>query len=164
VMGKSATVGLVNNGVEEHKGGELQQTAYKLLKESGLPFVGNIEARQIPHGDADVVVTDGFTGNVVLKLTEGTADVLMGKIKNIFTTNWRTKLAAALVMPYMKELKKMMDTAEYGGAPVLGLAKPVIKAHGNSKAYAFQNAIRVAGEFAAAGVIEGITESVREKE
>lgn len=159
--GREATVGLVNVGTEDTKGGELQHEAFALLKESGLSFVGNIEARDIPFNVADVVVADGFTGNVILKLTEGVADVFMSNIKRIFKTNPLTKLAAALVMPQFKGFKKKMDTSEYGGAPLLGVSKPVIKAHGNSKAAAVKNAIRVAADFANAGVIEAIAEAVR---
>lgn len=159
--GRPARVGLVNVGTEDTKGGDLQHEAFALLKESGLNFVGNIEARDIPGGVADVVVADGFTGNVILKLTEGVADFLMGGLKGIFQTNLKTKLAAALVMPQLRAFKKTMDTSEYGGAPLLGVSRPVIKTHGNSKAPAVKNAIRVAADFAAAGVIEEITAAVR---
>lgn len=159
--GKRATVGLVNVGTEDSKGGELQHQAFGLIRDSGVNFVGNIEARDIPHGVADVVVADGFTGNVILKMMEGTADVMMGNIKEIFMTNWRTKLAALMVKPYLRGFKRKMDTSEYGGAPILGVSKPVIKTHGNSKASAVKNAIRVAADFAAAGVIEEITAAVQ---
>ncbi len=151
-----ATVGLVNVGTEDTKGGQLQLEAFDLLKNSGLPFIGNIEARQIPYGVAKVVVADGFTGNVVLKMMEGTADVIMSHIKGIFLSTPLTRLAALMVKPHLAGFKKKMTTEEYGGAPLLGLSRPVIKAHGNSKAYAFKNAIRVAAEFAGAGVIEEI--------
>lgn len=154
-------VGLVNVGTEDTKGGELQHETFQLLKESGLHFIGNIEARDIPFNAADVVVADGFTGNVVLKMMEGVADVFMKNIKGIFTTNLRTKIAALLVKPYLRGFKKKMDTSEYGGAPLLGVSRPVIKAHGNSKAAAIKNAIRVAADFAQAGVIEQIEAAVR---
>lgn len=154
--GKPATVGLLNVGVEESKGDELRQTVYGLLKESELNFVGNIEARETPFGAADVVVADGFSGNILLKTMEGTADALMKNVKGLFMTNLITKIAALLVKPYLKSLKKRLDTSEYGGAPVLGVTKPVIKAHGNSNRKAVKNAIRVAAEFAAAGVTEKI--------
>lgn len=159
--GKPATVGLVNVGTEDCKGGDLQHEAFKLLKDSGLNFVGNIEARQIPFGAADVVVADGFTGNVILKLMEGVADVFMGNIKQVFLANLKTKLAALAVKPQLRAFKKKMDTSEYGGAPLLGVAKPVIKTHGNSKAAAVKNAIRVAADFSKAGVIEQIAQAVR---
>ncbi|NLN81755.1 MAG: phosphate acyltransferase PlsX [Clostridiales bacterium] len=159
--GRPATVGLVNVGTEDTKGGELQHAAFALIKESGLNFIGNIEARDIPSGVADVVVADGFTGNVILKLTEGVADVFMKNIKGIFMTNALTKLAALAVKPYLKGFKKKMDTSEYGGAPLLGVSKPVIKTHGNAKAASVKNAIRVAAEFANKGVIEQISEAVK---
>ena len=158
--GKPATVGLVNVGTEDCKGGDLQHEAFKLLKDSGLNFVGNIEARQIPFGAADVVVADGFTGNVILKLMEGVADAFMGNIKQVFLANLKTKLAALAVKPQLRAFKKKMDTSEYGGAPLLGVAKPVIKTHGNSKAAAVKNAIRVAADFSKAGVIEQIAQAV----
>ncbi len=159
--GKPATVGLVNVGTEDCKGGDLQHEAFKLLKDSDLNFVGNIEARQIPFGAADVVVADGFTGNVILKLMEGVADAFMGNIKQVFLANLKTKLAALAVKPQLRAFKKKMDTSEYGGAPLLGVAKPVIKTHGNSKAAAVKNAIRVAADFSKAGVIEQIAQAVR---
>ncbi|MDD2361584.1 MAG: phosphate acyltransferase PlsX [Oscillospiraceae bacterium] len=159
--GKPVTVGLVNVGTEDTKGGELQHAAFALMKESGLNFAGNIEARDIPLGVVDVAVADGFTGNVILKLTEGVADVLLKNIKSVFLTNAVTKLAGLIIKPYLKGLKKKMDTSEYGGAPLLGLSKPVIKTHGNSKAAAVKNAIRVAAEFAEKGVIEQISMAVK---
>ncbi len=161
---KPATVGLVNVGTEETKGGELQHAAFALIQESGLNFVGNIEARDIPAGVADVVVADGFTGNVILKLTEGVADVFMKNIKSIFMTNTLTKLAALMIKPYLKNFKKKMDTSEYGGAPLLGVSKPVIKTHGNAKAASVKNAIRVAAGFANKRVIDQIAEAVKKTE
>ena len=158
--GKAAKVGLLNVGTEESKGGDLQHEAYGLLRDSGLNFVGNVEARDLPFHAADVVVADGFSGNVALKMMEGTADVLMGFIKGIFTTNLKTKLAYLMVKPHLKGLKKMMDTSEHGGAPLLGVSRPVIKAHGNSKAAAIKSAIRIAAEFSKAGVIEDIAAAV----
>lgn len=162
--GEPATVGLLNVGTEEHKGGELQHETYALLKESGLNFIGNVEARDVPGGVADVVVADGFSGNVLLKGIEGTVGLMMGFIKGIFYSNLITKIAALMVKPKLGGLKKKMSTEEHGGAPLLGITKPVIKAHGNSKALAIQNAVRVAAEFAQAGVIEMITESVKKGE
>lgn len=162
--GEPATVGLLNVGTEEHKGGELQHQTYDLLKNSNLNFIGNVEARDVPGGVADVVVADGFSGNVLLKGIEGSVNLVMGFIKEIFYTNWLTKLGALLVKPHLKGLKKKMSTAEHGGAPLLGITKPVIKAHGNSNALAIQNAVRVAAEFAAAGIIEKITASVQKGE
>ncbi|MCL2885138.1 MAG: phosphate acyltransferase PlsX, partial [Oscillospiraceae bacterium] len=125
VLGIEARVGLVNNGVEEHKGGALQKETYQLLKVSGLPFVGNIEAREIPMGAANVVVADGFTGNVILKLIEGVAEMFNANLKRIFKKNIITMAAAGMVSGGLKEFKEKMSTANYGGAPLLGLAKPV---------------------------------------
>ncbi|MBQ8752632.1 MAG: phosphate acyltransferase PlsX [Clostridia bacterium] len=161
--GEKPSVGLLNIGTEECKGGELQKSAFALLKDSDLHFIGNIEARDVPYGRAKVVVADGFTGNVLLKTIEGTAGMLMSSIKSLFMTNLLTKVAALMVKPHIAGLKKMMDTSEHGGAPVLGVNRPVIKAHGNSDARAIQSAIRVAAEFAEAGVIERIAEAVATK-
>ena len=160
--GKPATVGLLNVGTEESKGDELRQTVYGMLRESDLKFIGNVEARETPFGAADVVVADGFSGNVLLKTMEGTVDALMKNIKGLFMTNLATKLAALVIKPYLKGLKKRLDTSEHGGAPVLGVANPVIKAHGNSNAKAIKNAVRVAAEFAEAGVIEKIASALSE--
>lgn len=159
--GSQATVGLVNVGTEDTKGGELQHAAFELIKQSGLNFIGNVEARDIPAGVAQVVVADGFTGNVILKLTEGVADTIMKNIKDIFYTNAVTKIAALAVKPYLKQFKKKMDTSEYGGAPLLGLAKPVIKTHGNAGAASVKNAIRVAADFAKKDVVGQIAEIVK---
>lgn len=162
--GEPATVGLLNVGTEEHKGGDLQHETYALLKDSGLNFVGNVEARDVPGGVADVIVADGFSGNVLLKTIEGTVGLLMGFIKQIFKSNALTMFAAMLVKPKLGWLKKKMSADEHGGAPLLGITKPVIKAHGNSKALAIQNAVRVAAEFAEAGIIEKIAEAVKKGE
>ena len=146
VMGvESPAVALVNNGAEETKGTPLYKEAHQLLKANpAIRFVGNIEPRDVPSGQADVVVCDGFTGNVILKLTEGLAKTLMGQLKPIFTKNLATKLAFLTVKDGMKAFKKKMDPDEYGGAPLLGASRPVIKAHGSSNAKAFKNAIRQA--------------------
>ena len=161
--GRAATVGLLNVGTEDTKGGELQHEAFGMLKESGVNFIGNVEARDLPAGVADVVVADGFTGNVALKMMEGVADMILKNLKGVFMSTLATKLAALVLKPHLGAFKKKMDTSEYGGAPLLGIAKPVIKAHGNSKAAAVKNAIRVAAEFAAAGVIEDIAAAVGKK-
>jgi glycerol-3-phosphate acyltransferase PlsX len=147
---KNPRVALLNNGTEETKGGELQLAAYALLKESGLNFIGNAEARDVPGGVCDVLVADGFAGNIVLKLTEGVALNMMDMLKDIFQKNIITKLAAALVMPGLRQMKSRMDYSEYGGAPILGLQRPVIKAHGSSNAKAIKNAVRQAMAFAKA--------------
>lgn len=157
---KEPKIGLLNIGTEECKGTALQQEAYTLLQKSDLPFMGNVEARDVPAGAADIVVADGFTGNILLKCIEGTTSTLMRNVKGIFKTNLLTMLAALLVKPQIGAFKKKMDVSEYGGAPVIGVAKPVIKAHGNSDAKAFCSAIRQAANFADGGVIEAITEAV----
>lgn len=162
--GKTASVGLLNVGTEEHKGDELRHETYALLQNSGLSFIGNVEARDVPGGIADVIVADGFSGNVLLKSMEGTAAMVLGFVKGIFHANLFTGLAGLLVKPKVGGLKKKMSTEEYGGAPLLGVCKPVIKTHGNAKENAVKNAIRVAAQFAAAGVIEEIAATVNTKE
>lgn len=139
-------VGLVNIGTEETKGNELQTAAYPLLKNAPVHFIGNIEARDIPLGKCDVAVTDGFTGNIILKLTEGFGSYFGGVLKGIFMASAKTKLGALLVKKGVDSFKKSMDYTEFGGAPLLGIAKPVIKAHGSSNAKAIKNAIRQAKE------------------
>jgi len=156
-------VGLLNVGTEDTKGGELQLATFPLLKESGLNFIGNVEARDVPAGVADVVVADGFSGNILLKTLEGTVDMLMKNLKSSFMSSLRTKIGAALVMPGLRSLKKKLSTSEYGGAVLLGINKPVIKAHGNSKAKGFCSAIRVASEFAASGAIAEIESAIGKK-
>ena len=157
-------VGLLNVGTEDTKGGELQLATFPLLKESGLNFIGNVEARDVPAGVADVVVADGFSGNVLLKTLEGTVDMLLKNLKQSFMSSLRTKIGAALVMPGLRGLKKKLSTSEYGGAVLLGVNKPVIKAHGNSKADGFCSAIRIASEFAGSGAIAQIEQAVAKKE
>ena len=157
-------VGLLNVGTEDTKGGELQLATFPLLKESGLNFIGNVEARDVPAGVADVVVADGFAGNVLLKTLEGTVDMLLKNLKQSFMSSLRTKIGAALVMPGLRGLKKKLSTSEYGGAVLLGVNKPVIKAHGNSKAEGFCSAIRVASEFAASDAIAQIEAAVAKRD
>lgn len=149
-------VAIVNVGSEPGKGNELVKEAYPLLEQSRLNFTGNIEARQIPYGDADVIVCDGFVGNVILKLTEGLGIALFGMVKDALVKNMFTKLCAAILKPGLKTLKKKMDYSEYGGAPILGINGVAIKAHGSSDAKAFYNAIRSALVFADTGVNDKI--------
>ena len=137
-------VALLNNGSEETKGTELQQKAFELLRQTKLNFIGNCEGRDLPADFCDVVVCDGFVGNVVLKLTEGVAKTLLGMLKKIFLQNLITKLSYLGIKGGLGELKRMMDSEEVGGAPLLGAAKPVIKAHGSSHAKGIKNAIRQA--------------------
>lgn len=156
-------VGLLNIGTEEKKGNELTKKAFELLKDSGLHFVGNIESRELLQGPADVVVTDGFTGNMVLKTIEGTAGSLFSLLKKAFMTNFKSKIAAGLVKNELKDLKNMMDYTEYGGAGLFGLKSPVIKAHGSSNANALYNAVRQANDMASHQVTRIIKETIKKE-
>ena len=153
-------VGLLNNGAEEHKGMPLQQETYQLLKTAPVNFIGNIEGRDVPLGAADVIVADGFTGNILLKTMEGVGLFFAGELKSIFLKNAASKLAALLVRDGIRSFKKKMDYNETGGAPLLGIAKPVIKAHGSSKAKTFESAIAQAVTYVEQGVIDKIARSV----
>lgn len=155
---KSPTVGLLNVGAEETKGRELEIETYKLLKNSGLNFYGNVEARDVPEGDCQVVVTDGFTGNIVLKLYEGVASFFGNKVKWLFSGI--SKLGALFLLGKLKLFKKQMDYRETGGSVLLGVRKPVIKAHGSSDAYAFFNAIKQAQKCVEENVTAAIGEYV----
>lgn len=157
-------VALLNIGVEPSKGTSLQTAVYPMLQEAAaagrINFVGNIEAREAIEGAVDVIVCDGYSGNILIKAMEGTGKVVSREMKKMFKKNIFTMLAAALVSGGIKEMKKLMSSDEIGGTALLGIAKPVIKAHGSSNAYAFQNAIRQARDFAASGIIESITANV----
>ena len=157
-------VGLLNIGAEPSKGTDLQRQAYALLKEAGeagrIHFVGNVEAREAVLGAVDVIVCDGYSGNIFLKTLEGTALLLNGEMKKMFTKNVGTKLSALLVKGGIRNMKKMLDSREVGGTPMVGISKAVIKAHGSSDAYAIKNAIAQAAKFASSGIIENITENV----
>jgi glycerol-3-phosphate acyltransferase PlsX len=155
---KSPKVGLLNVGAEETKGRELEIEAYKLLKESGLDFYGNIEARDVPGGDCQVVVTDGYTGNIVLKLYEGVASLFGEKVKWLYSGTG--KLGALFSLGKIRAFKKQMDYRETGGSVLLGVRKPVIKAHGSSDGYAFFNAIRQAQKCVEGNVVSAIEEYV----
>ena len=137
-------VGLLNIGTEAGKGNELTKAAYETLSEAPINFIGNVEARDLLNGVADVVVTDGFTGNMVLKTIEGTALSFFSMLKEVYSSSLKSKLSAALVKDELRGLKKKMDYSEYGGAGLFGLKSPVIKAHGSSNANAIHNAIRQA--------------------
>lgn len=165
VMGiKNPRVGLANVGTEPHKGGELQLRTYELLEKSKLNFIGNIEGRDVPVGGCEVCVSDGFTGNLILKTFEGVAGALMSKIKGVFSKNLKTKLAAAMVYSDLKEMKKSIDYNEYGGAPIIGCAKPVFKAHGSSNAKTFKSAIKLTKEYVENNVVEAISTALSEYE
>ncbi|WP_066068548.1 phosphate acyltransferase PlsX [Neobacillus soli] len=135
-------VGLLNIGTEEKKGNELTRNAFDLLKSANLNFIGNVEARDLLDGAADVVVTDGFTGNMVLKTIEGTALSMFKMLKTALMSNFKSKLAAAVLKPNLMTLKNTMDYSEYGGAALFGLNSPVIKAHGSSNGQSIFSAIR----------------------
>ena len=157
-------VALLNIGAEAEKGDALRQEVHALLAEAAeagrLRFVGNLEAGDAMLGGADVLVADGFTGNVMLKSLEGTAKFLLKELKKVFLSSARTKIAAGVVKGDLAEMKKLLDPSEVGGTPFLGISKPVIKAHGSSSAYAFLNAARQAREVASSGIIEDITANV----
>lgn len=153
-------IALANIGVEETKGTEVLVESYKLMSEQDYNFVGNIEARDIPAGGADVVVCEGFTGNIILKTYEGVAGVLLSNIKSIFKTNAKTKLGYLCIKSEMGGFKKKMDYKAYGGAPLMGISKPVIKSHGSADARTFKNAIRQAIAYANSGAIEEIAKVV----
>jgi phosphate acyltransferase len=135
-------VGLLNIGSEEKKGNDLTKKAFELLKQTDINFIGNVEARDLLEGVADVVVTDGFTGNMVLKTIEGTAMSVFKMVKSTLMTSLKTKIAGAVLKPDLYELKNKMDYSEYGGAGLFGLKAPVVKAHGSSDANALYNAVR----------------------
>ena len=147
-------VGLLNIGHEPGKGNSLVQETYKLLQDSALNFIGNIEGRDVSRGDADVIVCDGFVGNVVLKFAEGLADALFGMLKEELTKNAVRKAGALLLASGFKTIKKRVDYTEYGGAPLLGVDGVVIIAHGGSNAKAICNAIRVAKEGINHGLVD----------
>ena len=145
-------IGQLNNGTEYNKGNALQTESYQLLEESGLNFVGNVEAKEVPFGVCDVLVTDGFTGNIFLKSVEGMGKFLMGTLKDVLTTNIITKVSTLTMKDKIKDMKRRFDASEHGGAPLLGVSKPVIKAHGSSDAKAIKNAIRQAIFFVETGI------------
>ncbi len=151
---KNPKVGLLNIGAEDTKGRELEIETYKLLEKSGLNFKGNVEARDLPKGEFDVVVTDGFTGNIVLKLYEGMGSFFAKKMKWIFSG--AGVLGALFSMGKIKSFKKQMDYRETGGSALMGVKKPVIKAHGSSDATAFYNAVRQAKKCVDGNVIGAI--------
>lgn len=155
-------VALLNNGSEETKGTELYKESYRLIKESKLNFIGNCEGRDIPFGFCDVLVCDGFTGNITLKLIEGMGKFMSAQINGLFRANIKTKLAYPFTRKGINGMRKKLDHKEYGGAPILGIAKPVIKAHGSSDEKGFYNAIRQANLYAENDIIGRIESSIAE--
>ena len=146
-------VGLLNNGAEATKGLPLQLEAYeKLSVNEDFHFVGNIEGKDIPFDSCDVLLADGFTGNIVLKYTEGMGKFMLSTLKQLFTQNAATKVAAIAMKKQLSAMKKQFDASEYGGAPLLGISKPVIKAHGSSDAKAVKNAVLQTIAFLSSGM------------
>lgn len=157
---ENPTVGLVNIGSEKGKGNQLTKDTYDLLENSNLNFYGNVEARDLPSGKVDVIVCDGFVGNIVLKLTEGMASTIFSTLKEEFTKDLRSKMGALILSPALKNIKSKMDYREYGGAPLLGTRKPMFKAHGSSDAYAMKNGINQLIKFIDKDVISLIEENI----
>ncbi|MFD3445466.1 phosphate acyltransferase PlsX [Microbacteriaceae bacterium 4G12] len=155
-------VGLLNVGTEDGKGNDLSKQTFKLLADSSLNFIGNVEARDLLQGVADVVVCDGFTGNVALKAIEGTAMSVFSMLKAQLTSSFTSKLAAAMLKPKLMGLKQQMDYSEYGGAALFGLKAPVIKAHGSSDEHSIFNAIRQTRDMVDKQVISTITTMIEE--
>lgn len=157
-------VGLLNIGAEPSKGTTLQTTVYPMLEEAAkagrINFVGNVEARDAVMGAVDVIVCDGYSGNIFLKTVEGTAIYAMKELKGVFKKSLLTKVAAVLVKDGLKELKKKMSSEEVGGTALLGISKAVVKAHGSSDAYAMKNAVRQAAGFASSGIVESIESNI----
>jgi glycerol-3-phosphate acyltransferase PlsX len=160
----SPRVGLLANGEEETKGNELVQQTHQLLKANagtlGINFIGNVEGREIPTGGADVVVCDGFVGNVVLKLSEGLAETLLGTLRAQMTSSLPNKLAAAVLRPGLRKVFRRMDYAEYGGVPLLGINGSAIVSHGRSNAKAIKNALHVARQTSETNVARAIAEGL----
>ena len=157
---ESPTVGLMSNGEEEGKGDELTKETFPLLKKAPINFIGNIEGRDVMEGTADVITCDGFVGNVILKTVEGMGHVVSTKVKNIFMKNLFTKIGAIFVMGGLNEFKQSMDYREYGGAPLLGTKRLVIKGHGSSDGKAVFSAIRQAKKFVETNLIEEIVNNI----
>lgn len=153
-------VALANNGSEKTKGTPIVKQAYEMMENAPYNFIGNIEGRDIAFGNADVIVADGFSGNLVLKTYEGVAKVLMNGIKDVFKRNVFSMISALGVMGGIKEMKKQFDYKEYGGAVVLGVQKPVVKAHGSADARTFKNAIKQAVWFLDTDLIKKIEETM----
>lgn len=157
-------VGLLSNGVEESKGAAVQKETYALLKSAGesgrINFIGNIEGSDVFSGEVDVIVTDGFTGNVLLKTCEGLAGFIFGNLKRCFKKNLKTVLSAILIKRDLKAMASGLDSDSVGGTPLLGISRPVIKAHGSSNAEAFVNALKQAKSVYESKIIEEIEKNI----
>lgn len=154
-------VGLLNIGEEDGKGNELAQEVHALLKESGLHYVGNVEPDRIPHDPADVIVTDGFTGNVAVKTTEGVADFIFSQLRTAITSKLQYRLAALVLRPALLAMRQRMDYGEYGGVPLLGVDGVVIVAHGRADRQAIRSALRNANDVATSGMLEALRSAFR---
>ena len=161
VMGmENPRIGLVNIGAEAEKGNALVKETYPLMEKAPYNFIGNVEGTDVFSGKVDVAVCDGFTGNVLLKGTEGVIKYMMKSLKGVFYKNTKNKLAAAVLKNDLAEMKRSMDPNEVGGTALVGISKPVIKAHGSSNADSFFAAIRQAKQFAESGFIEDIEANI----
>lgn len=165
IMGiKNPRVAIVNVGLEEEKGNQLVKETYPLLKECGdINFIGSIEARNIPNGDADVIVCDAFVGNVILKLYEGTAKMLLSKVKQTLMSSLKTKIGAVLIKDSLKDTMKSFDAKQYGGAPLIGLNGLVVKTHGNAKAMEVKNSVLQCVKFKREKINDKIIASISEE-
>jgi len=158
------TVGILNIGEEDIKGNDVVKRAAELLKDSGLNFIGNIEGDGLYRGDAEVVVCDGFVGNVALKASEGLAQMLATFLRQEFSRNFLTKLAALVAIPVLKHFKRRVDHRRYNGASLLGLKGIVVKSHGSADAFSFGNALERAADTVRSGVLERIIERVAQQQ
>ena len=156
-------VALLNIGVEASKGNDLTQEVYTRLQASPLNFVGNVEADGLHHGPADVLVTDGFTGNVAVKVTEGVADFIFDLLKSSLTSKLRYRLATLILRPALRDVRSHIDYSEYGGAPLLGVNGVVTVAHGRADSQAMRSALRVAQEAVAGGMLDGLRDALSER-
>ena len=164
VMGiPNPRIALLNIGSEDTKGSELVQEVHVRLQHAGVNFVGNIEGGEVHHGNADVIVTDGFTGNVAVKVTEGVADFIFRELRSALTSKLRYKLAAMVLRPALLKMRDRMDPGTYGGVPLLGVNGFVLIAHGNSNARAVRNALRTASEGAQSGMLDSIRTALGRK-
>ena len=159
---KNPRVAIVNIGAEEEKGNALVKETYPLLKEcKDINFIGSIEAREIPHGQADVIVCEAFVGNVILKLYEGLGSALLHKVKEGLMSSLRSKIGALLIKPALKKTLKAFDASEHGGAPLLGLKGLVVKAHGSSSEVEIKTAILQCISFSEEGINDRIRENLK---
>lgn len=155
-------VGLLNNGTEEHKGTEILQKAFKQLNNNKkINFVGNVESKELPNSPCDILITDGFTGNITLKMIEGMGKFFLKSLKSIFLKNFKSKLSYLMIKNEFDDLKSAFDASTYGGAPLLGLSKPVIKAHGSSKSKDVESAIEQAIIYFESNIINKVSEELK---